>query len=171
MNVADGTVAWSESLSRTRTTSELTSMSDAARPVIDNGTVFAAGHAGRMVATQAGTGERLWQLNIPSTQPPAVAGGSVFVVDTQGQLLAISRQDGKVQWTIKLPENSAWVGPTLAGGTLWLASARGKLVGVDALTGRTTVEKDIGTAVYVAPIVAQERMYILTDSAKLIALN
>jgi outer membrane protein assembly factor BamB len=170
LNVADGSSAWSESLSRTRTTSQLTSMSDAARPVIDQGMVFAIGHAGRMVATQAATGERLWSLNVPGTQPPAVAGDSVFVVDTGGQLMAISRQDGKTQWTVKLPE-SAWAGPTLAGGTLWLASAKGALVGVDAATGRITTQKDIGSPVYIAPVVAQGRMYVLTDKAKLIALN
>jgi outer membrane protein assembly factor BamB len=170
LRVADGSPAWSESLSRTRTTSQLTSMSDAARPVIDQGTVFAIGHAGRMIATQAETGERLWSINVPGTQPPSVAGASVFVVDTDGQLMAISRQDGKVQWTVKLPE-SAWAGPTLEGGTLWLASATGALVGVDAATGRTTVQKNLDTPVYIAPVVAQGRMYILTDKAKLIALN
>jgi outer membrane protein assembly factor BamB len=171
LHVADGSAAWSESLSRTRMTSELTSMNDTARPAIDGGTVFAVGHAGRMIATQMATGERLWSLNIPGTQQPWVAGGSVFVVDTQGQLLAISRRDGKVQWTMKLPGNSAWSGPTLAGGNLWLASAKGALVGVEAATGRVTVQKDLGNPVYVPPIVAQGRMYILTDNAKLLALN
>jgi outer membrane protein assembly factor BamB len=171
LHVADGSAAWSESLSRTRMTSELTSMSDTARPAIDGGTVFAVGHAGRMIATQMATGERLWSLNIPGTQQPWVAGGSVFVVDTQGQLLAISRHDGKVQWTMKLPGNSAWSGPTLAGGNLWLASAKGSLVGVEASTGRVTAQKELGSPVYVAPIVAQGRMYILTDNAKLLALN
>ncbi len=146
-------------------------MSDAARPAIDQGTVFAVGHAGRMIATQTATGERLWQLNVPGTQQPWVAGGSVFVVDTSGQLLAIARRDGKTQWTTKLPGDAAWSGPTLAGGTLWLASAKGALVGVDAATGRLTVQKDLGSPVYIAPIIAQGRMYILTDNAKLIALN
>jgi len=170
LHVADGSAAWSESLSRTRTTSQVASMSDAARPAIDGGTVFAVGHAGRMVATQAATGERLWSLNVPGTQPPWVAGDSVFVVDTSGQLMAISRQDGKVQWTVNLPDGP-WSGPTLAGGRLWLASAKGALVGVDAATGRTTTQKDIGNPVYIAPVVAQGRMYILTDNAKLIAFN
>jgi outer membrane protein assembly factor BamB len=59
----------------------------------------------------------------------------------------------------------------LAGGTLWLASAKGALVGVDAATGKVTVQKDLGSPVYVPPIVAQGRMYILTDNAKLMALN
>jgi outer membrane protein assembly factor BamB len=170
LHVADGSAAWSESLSRTRTTSEITAMSDAARPAIDNGTVFAVGHAGRMVATQAETGERLWSLNVPGLQPPSVAGDSVFVVDTSGQLMAISRRDGKIQWTMKLPE-AAWSGPTLAGNTLWLASAKGTLIGADAATGRITTQKDVGTPLYIAPIVAQGRMYILTDAASLIALN
>ena len=171
LNVNDGGLQWQESLSRTRTTSQLTSMSDTARPAIEQGVVFAIGHAGRMVATKIDTGERLWQLNIPSTQQPWVAGGSVFVVDTEGQLIAINKGDGKLQWTTKLPGATSWSGPTLAGGTLWLASDKGNLVGVEAQTGRLTVQKEIGSPVYVAPVVAQGRMYILTDSAKLIALN
>jgi outer membrane protein assembly factor BamB len=124
-----------------------------------------------MVATQMATGERLWSLNVPGTQQPWVAGGSVFVVDIQGQLLAISRRDGKVQWTIKLPGTSAWSGPTLAGNMLWLVSAKGALVGVEASTGRVVSQKELGSPVYVPPVVAQGRMYILTDNAKLIALN
>jgi len=171
LKVADGSAVWSESLTRTRTTSQITAMSDTARPAISQGTVYAVGHAGRMVATKGATGERLWSLNVPGTQAPWVAGDSVFVVDTVGQLMAISRMDGKVQWTMKLPDGGSWSGPTLAGGMLWLASAGGKLVGVEATTGRIVVQKELGDPVYIAPVVAQGRMYVLTDDAKLIALN
>jgi outer membrane protein assembly factor BamB len=146
-------------------------MSDAARPAIDGDTVFAVGHGGRMVATQAKTGERLWSLNVPGTQTPWVAGDAVFVVDTSGQLMAITRRDGKVQWTAKLPDAATWSGPTLAGGALWLASSKGQLIGVDATTGRAGTPMDLGSAVYIAPVVAQGKMFVLTDTAKLIALN
>jgi outer membrane protein assembly factor BamB len=171
LRVTDGSGLWSESLSRSRTTSQLASMSDAARPVVDNGTVFAVGHGGRMIATAAKTGERLWSLTIPGTQPPYVAGDSVFVVDTSGQLMAIARKDGRTQWTVKLPGSTAWAGPVLANGILWLASKEGKLAGVDAATGRVTGEMDIGGAVYIAPVVAQGKMFVLTDDAKLVAFN
>jgi outer membrane protein assembly factor BamB len=100
-----------------------------------------------------------------------VAGESVFVADTSGQLLAVSRRDGKVQWTVKLPGSPNWSGPTLAGGTLWLASDKGRLVGVDPMTGRITSEQDLGAPVYIAPVVAQGKMFVLTDNAKLIALG
>jgi outer membrane protein assembly factor BamB len=171
LKVTDGSAVWSENLARTRTTSQLASMSDAARPVIDGGVVFAVGHGGRMVATQAKSGERLWSLNVPGTQAPWVAGENVFVVDTTGQLMAITRREGKVQWTVKLPGANTWSGPTLAGSTLWLASSTGQLAGVDAATGRVTTQQDLGSPVYIAPVVAQNRMFVLTDNAKLISLN
>jgi outer membrane protein assembly factor BamB len=171
LKVSDGSSVWSESLTRTRATSQLAALSDAARPAIDNGTVFAVGHAGRMIATSARTGERLWSLNVPGTQTPWVAGESVFVVDTGGQLMAVGRRDGKVQWTMNLPGGGTWSGPVLAGGALWLTSSKGQLVGVDAATGRVTSQQDLGNPSYIAPVVAQSRMFVVTDNAKLIALN
>lgn len=171
LKVSDGSAVWSENLARARTTSQLTSLSDAARPAIDNGVVFAVSHSGRMVATQIATGERLWSLNVASTQTPWVAGGSVFVVDTAGQLMAISRDQGSVQWTVQLPGAKIWAGPVLAGGKLWLVSSSGQLVGVDAMSGRVSSQQSLGESVYVAPVVAKRRMYVLTDAAKLIALN
>ncbi len=171
LKIADGTPVWSENLARTRQTSQLASMSDAARPAIDGGTVFAVGHAGRMVATQSKTGERLWSINVPGTQTPWVAGDTVYVVDTRGQVMALARSDGKTRWTAQLPDSKTWSGPVLAGGTLWLTSNKGQLAGVDAATGRVGSQLNLGDPVYIPPVVAQGRMFVLTDTAKLIALN
>ncbi len=171
LKISDGSALWSESLARTRSTSQMTSLADAARPAIDGGVVFAVSHAGRMVATQLVGGERLWSLNVASTQTPWVAGDSVFVVDTTGQLLAVTRTTGAVQWTVQLPGSNTWSGPVLAGGKLWLASAKGILIGVDALTGKVASQQELGDPVYIAPVVADRRLYALTDKARLIALN
>lgn len=169
--LAGGQTLWSESLSRTRSTSALASLSDAARPAIDGGVVFGVGHSGRMIAVQQKTGERLWTLNVPGIQPPWPAGDSVFVVDINGQLMAISRKDGKLRWTVKLPGAKTWSGPVLAGSKLWLTSSSGKLVGVAAETGKVEQTLDIGTPMFIAPVVAQGRMYVLTDKARLYAFN
>ena len=171
LKIADGSAVWSESLSRSRTTSQLNSLSDAARPSIDGGTVYAIGHGGRMIATALKSGERLWSLNVPGTQTPWVAGESVFVVDTQGQLMAVTRRDGKIAWTAKLPGGSIWSGPTLAGGMLWLVSGKGTLVGVEPTTGKIATQANLGSPAYIAPVVAQGKMFVMTDDAKLIAFN
>jgi len=171
LRTADGKVLWSDSLARTRTASSLTAMSDAARPAIDGGTVFAIGHAGRMIAVSYKTGERLWSLTVPSIQAPYVAGDSVFVVDTGGQVMAITRRDGKIQWTAKLPGASTWSGPVLAGNRLWLVSSKGQLVNVEAHTGKVVGTEDLGQPVFVGPVVAGSRMFVLTDKARLVAFN
>ncbi len=170
LNLATGTPVWTESLAKTRLASSLASMTDAARPVIDNGTVFAVGHAGRMIASSL-RGERIWQISVPGTQQPVVSGDSVFVVDTNGLLMALTRRDGKVRWSGKLAGNSIWSGPVLAGDKLWLTSAAGQLVSVEPSTGKIATTLDLGQPVYIAPIVAGNRMFVLTDKAKLIALN
>jgi outer membrane protein assembly factor BamB len=59
----------------------------------------------------------------------------------------------------------------LAGGKLWLVSGNGLVVGVDARTGQTTSQIDLDIPVFVTPVVAGGRMYILADNASLIALN
>ena len=149
----------------------MAAMSDTARPAIDGGTVFAVGHAGRMVATSQKTGERLWSLTVPGIQAPWVAGNSVFVVDTARTAdgdHAPRRQDPMVH---QAPGSNTWSGPVLAGGRLWLASSKGQLVGVDATTGKVETTQDLGQPIYIAPVVAGGRMFVLTDKAQLIALN
>ncbi len=171
LKVLDGAPAWSESLTRARASSQLASLTNAARPAIENGVMYAIGHAGRMVATNVKTGERLWSVNVPGTQMPWVAGDSVFIVDTTGQVMAIAKKDGKMQWTAKLPASGTWSGPVLANNALWAVSSKGMLAAIDPLTGRVTGQQSLGSAAYIAPVVAGGRMYVLTDDAQLIGFN
>ncbi|MBI1386257.1 MAG: PQQ-binding-like beta-propeller repeat protein [Rhizobiales bacterium] len=166
-----GEPIWSDSLARARSHSSLAALSDPARPVVDGGTVFAVGHAGRMIATEARSGARLWSQNVRGTQTPWVAGDAVYVVDVTGKLLSLSRKDGTLRWATALPEGGTWTGPVLAGGRLWLASSSGNLASVDATTGKVTATRNLDHPVFIAPIVAQGQLYVLTDKARLIALR
>ena len=171
VNIAKGQLLWTESLARQKSNSSLGSLSDVGRPAIDGGLVFAVGHSGRTIASSLKTGERLWTINVPAIQQPWVAGDTIFVVDITGQLMAVARKDGKTRWTAKLPAGKAWSGPILASNLLWLTSDTGKLVSVEAATGKIAGTIDLGAPIYIAPVVAQGRMYVLTDKARLIALN
>jgi len=169
--VSDGQRAWNDSLSRESDTTASGILGDPARPVIDQGMVFAVSHGGKMIASSETTGERLWTRSLASTQMPWVAGDTVYVLDVTGKLLALSRSDGKIRWKVDLPASGRWSGPVLAGGKVWAVSANGLLVGADARTGTLSSQVDLGTEVYVSPVVADGRMYILSDNARLIALN
>lgn len=166
-----GKAAWQDSLSRTTEKTASGILGDPARPVVDRGVVYAVSHGGRMIATSLASGARVWTKNVASTQMPWVAGDAVFVVDVAGRIMALGRNDGEVRWVSDLPSASRWSGPVLAGNQVWVVSSEGLLVGVDARTGQSSSKIDLDTDVFVTPVVAGGRMYILSDDADLIALN
>jgi outer membrane protein assembly factor BamB len=171
IQVSTGTPLWSDSLARTRGATTFASMSDAARPAMAGGTVYAVGHAGRMIATRQDTGERVWSLNVPGMQTPWVAGDNVFVVDLSGKLSAFTRADGQLVWSVQLPDARNWSGPALAGGLLWLASDKGGLIGVEATAGRVAQKLSIDEPVFIAPVVAGGMLFVLTDKGRLVAFR
>jgi outer membrane protein assembly factor BamB len=124
-----------------------------------------------MIATSLKNGERVWSRDIQAAQTPWVAGGTVFVLDTNSRIYALERKTGKIRWVTGLPTAKTWSGPTLAGGKLWMASNKGLLVGVDATSGQIATQRDLDNPVFISPIVANGRMFVLTDKANLIAMN
>jgi outer membrane protein assembly factor BamB len=170
LRASNGQPMWQEALARSGTASSLGAMSDAARPVLHGGVMYAVGHGGRMVASSQKTGDRIWSITVASIEQPWVAGDSVFVVDTSGQLIAVTRNDGKIRWASKLGAGT-WAGPVLAGSRLWLTSSKGQLVGVDPVNGKVASTDEIGNPVFIAPVVAGGRLYVLSDNARLYAFN
>jgi len=171
VDVKTGQAKWTDSLAKGAINTSATAIGEAARPVVDREAVYAMSRGGQLIATSRDKGVRLWTREIQGTQTPWVAGDTVFVVDVTGKLIALTRKDGKVRWVTALPGDGRWNGPVLAGNRLWLASSNGQLVAVDALSGNISTQSDLGTPVMITPVIAEGRLYVLTDKAKLIAMN
>ncbi|MGO9170499.1 MAG: PQQ-binding-like beta-propeller repeat protein [Rhodomicrobium sp.] len=171
VDIKSGQPKWTDSLAKGAINTSATAIGEAARPVVDRDAVFAMSRGGELIATSRDKGQRLWTREIRGSQMPWVAGDSIFVVDMTGKLVALNRKDGKVRWVTALPGDGHWSGPVLAGNRLWLASSKGLLVAVDAVTGTIGTQSDLGTPVMITPVVAEGRLYLLTDKAKLIAMN
>ncbi len=175
----NGRAVWQDALSRTSVTTAVASLSDIdAAPLIDEGRVYAIGEGGRMVAMELVTGQRLWELNIGGIATPWVAGDWLFVVTDQAKLLCISKVSGKVRWISQLPQWGkakkkdrpiSWVGPVLAGDRLILGSSRGMLINVSVVDGRIGSTTNIGSALSLQPIVANNTLYLLDDKGRLSA--
>ena len=171
VEIRNGQAKWTDSLAKGAINTTGTAIGEAPRPVVDRDAVFAMSRGGQLIATSRDKGQRLWTRDIKGSQTPWVAGDTLFVVDMTGKLIALNRKDGKVRWVTALPGDGMWNGPVLAGGRLWLASSKGLLVAVDAVTGAIASQSDLGSPVLITPVVANGRLYVLTDSAKLIAMN
>jgi outer membrane protein assembly factor BamB len=181
LRVENGTALWSDSLTRTGNLSSITELNDiAGRPVIDRGRAYAISHSGRIVSIDMRTGERVWTRNIAGVQTPWIAGSCLFIVTTEAEVAALSLRDGRIRWITKLQkfrneearkDPIQWSGPVLAGDRLVLTSSLGDAVSVSPYTGEVLGKIELSGGVYIPPVVAQETLYIVTDSAELIALR
>jgi outer membrane protein assembly factor BamB len=175
----NGRQVWQDALARTSITTSVASLSDIdADPVIDNGVVYAVGQGGRMVALDLFSGQRIWELNFGGIATPWVAGDWLFAVNDRAQLIAVSRANGKIRWINQLPRYEkmksksgliTYVGPVLAGERLILAGSNGALINVDPLSGSFQSQVDVKDGISFQPVVANNTLYILTDSGRLIA--
>lgn len=176
----NGTLNWSDSLSRV---GQLTPLSDlnpiVGRPVIDRDRVFAISHGGRMVSIDLRSGERIWMSEFTSIETPWVAGDYIFIVTTDAKVICLSRNQGRVYWVKQLEhyingnfeKPVIWAGPVLAGERLLLASSKGELVSLSPYTGDVLSTLDVDDAVNVTPVVANNTIYILNASGRLLAFR
>jgi outer membrane protein assembly factor BamB len=181
IRISNGRVAWSDMLTRTGTTTALSELDDiAGRPVIDRDMVFAISHSGLMVAINLNTGERAWSREIGGIQTPWAAGDFVYVLTAESTLLCLQRKDGKVKWTHQLPrwENPEdkedpifWAGPVLVSDRLIVVSSNSYAESISPYTGELKGRMEIPGGAYIAPVVADGTLYLLTNNAQLVALR
>lgn len=174
-----GRVAFQESLSGSQRGGAISSIADIrALPIIDSGTIYAVGHAGRMVAIDERIGNRLWEVEIGGIQTPAVVGDFVFVLSNNAELVALTRKTGQVRWISQLeqfekPDDRrgpiVWAGPVAAGGRLWLTSSTSQLIGVSPADGQISVRQSIPSGSTLPPVVANNTLYVLSDNGTLSA--
>lgn len=150
-------------------------------PVIDFDIVYAASQAGRLVAFDRRSGERIWTHRNGALTPALPVGGSVFIISDLAELLRIDAATGDVIWAQPLPE---WdrpnrrrrnaiphYGPLLAGGNLIVASGDGLLRFYDPATGAERGSVGIPGGATAQPAIADGVLYIVSGNGQLHAFQ
>ncbi|HEV7232816.1 MAG TPA: PQQ-binding-like beta-propeller repeat protein, partial [Sphingorhabdus sp.] len=177
----NGRSLWTDTLSRTAMSTSVSTLTDIdADPVIDRGRVFALGKGGRMASYELVTGQRIWEINIAGIATPVAVGEWVFVMTDEAKLLCVARSSGKLRWIAKLQRYDneekkkgpiSWFGPVLAGGRLIVANTRGQVWAVSPDEGGASQIFDVEARISLAPIVANNTLYILDDSGRISAFR
>ncbi|MFN3553096.1 MAG: PQQ-binding-like beta-propeller repeat protein [Novosphingobium meiothermophilum] len=177
----NGRELWADALARTSIATSVSTLTDIdADPIIERGRVYALGQGGRMAAYELVTGQRIWELNLAGISTPAIAGDWIFTLTDEAKLLCIAKSNGKVRWLIQLQRYKNekkkknqifWTGPVLAGNRLWLANSRGEIMTASATDGTVSPFAKVGSGVSLAPVVANQTLYILDDGGKVTAFR
>lgn len=180
LRIQNGRPAWNDMLTSSGGVTALSELDDiAGRPVVDRDMVFAISHSGVMVAINLSTGDRSWSRDIGGVQTPWVAGDFVYVLTTDQQLLCLTRKEGRVKWMHQLTrwtdedksDPVVWAGPVLVSDRLILVSSVGYAVSLSPYTGKLLGRVEIPSAAYIAPVVANDTLYVWTNDAELVALR
>jgi outer membrane protein assembly factor BamB len=181
LRVQNGRPAWNDMLTSPSGVTALSELDDiAGRPVVDRGMVIAIGHSGVMASIGLSSGERNWTRDFGGIQTPWVAGDYIYVLSIDQQLICLTRKDGKVKWMHQMArwedptekDNPIiWSGPVLVSDRLILVSSQGYAVSVSPYTGQLLGRVEIPSGTYLAPVVANDTLYIWTNDAQLVALR
>ena len=177
----NGRRLWTDAISQAGRFTPISEINDiGSRPVLAGGLVFASSQSGITVAIDGRSGNRVWARPIGSTQAPALSGKFLFVIGTNATLAALDAGSGDAYWVTELPQYKnekkkkkriSYSGPLLASGRILIVSSYGELLAFDPQTGEQTASLDIKGTTYIEPIAVQGKVFLLTDEAKLVAIQ
>lgn len=177
----NGRRLWTDAISQAGRFTPISEINDiGSRPVLAGGLVFASSQSGITVAIDGRSGNRVWAKPIGSTQAPALASQYLFIIGTNARLAALDAGTGEAFWVTELRQYKnekkkkkriSYAGPLLASGRVLIVSSDGELLAFDPQTGEQTDSLDIKDTVYIEPIAVQGKLFLLTDDAKLVAIQ
>ncbi len=181
LRTSNGSVLWSDFFTSGQRFDASSIVSDiAAMPVIDNGKVYIVSFAGRLIALDLRSGQRVWERDIGGIQTPWVVGDYLYMVTNNQHLLCLDRDKGIVLWAAAMQRYEdiedqedpiTWNGPILAGDRLIVTGSNGAVVSLSPWTGRLLGSIQFGEAFKIAPVVASETLLLLDDDANLRAIR
>ncbi len=174
---------WDASVAGQRFGRALGNVSDVtAAPVVSGDRVYVGNQAGRIVALNLGSGERIWTARDGAVGPVLPVGNSVFAISDINELLRLDAQTGARIWAMPLPKFTKdrprrqsqifpHHGPILAGGRIWVASGDGVLRSFNPEDGALLGTTEIPGGATTAPVVAGGTIYLVSSAGQLHALR
>ncbi|MEZ5947101.1 MAG: PQQ-binding-like beta-propeller repeat protein [Hyphomonas sp.] len=178
---SNGRRLWSDAISQAGRFTPISEINDiGSRPVLAGGLVFASSQSGITIAIDGRSGGRVWTQPIGSVQAPALTGKEMFVIGTDGKLACLNSATGNAYWVVQLRQYEkekkkkkriSYSGPLVASGRIIVASSTGELLAFSPQTGEQVGSLKLKDKIYLEPIAVQDKILLLTDDAKLIAIK
>ncbi len=174
-----GSLLWANALTSINNkarSSEINSIT--ARPVIENGVVYAIGHNNLMAAIDIRTSRRIWTQEIGGLNQPYLAGKYIYAINNDNELVAMSAKTGDVLWIRKLPKYAdeaakrnaiLFYGPVLASNKLIISASNGYTYFVNPYNGKIIYQNMIARELNSAPIIAEDTLLFTSANAKILA--
>jgi outer membrane protein assembly factor BamB len=146
-------------------------------PVLKEGMVYAADHAGQVTAVDAAKGRVRWEMEVhePISAGPGVGEKTVVVGTADGVVIALDRSKGSVRWRTSV-SSEVLAPPAVGSGHVIIRTGDGKIFALDEESGKRQWSYDKGVPLLTlrgtsAPFVAEDTVYVGLDSGRVVALE
>ena len=161
----------------------------ASSPAISGDTIVAGFGSGELVALRAGNGNELWTEALSRANRnnalseirdiagrPVIYRGDVFAVSHSGILSATDLRTGQARWTLPIIGITS---PLPAGDVVYVVSKAGEVICASRENGQVYWIKDLNAgvkkskdrALFSGPILASDRLVVVSSDGRAIALN
>ena len=146
--------------------------------LIDKKDVFISSNNGDLLNFNFDTGEIKWSQKLSSIQNHISTDKYLFVLTENGFIIAFNKTNGTILWSLNLTKFSrdsktvpSYYGLLLASNNLYATSSNGNIYKIAANEGTYISHKKINSDLSRAPIIVDNRIFILNRSSELIILN
>ena len=146
--------------------------------LIDKKDVFISSNNGDLLNFNFDTGEIKWSHKLSSIQNHISTDKYIFVLTENGFIIAFNKTNGTILWSLNLTKFSrdsktvpSYYGLLLASNNLYATSSNGDIYKISANNGTYISHKKINSDLSRAPIIVDNRIFILNRSSELIILN
>lgn len=144
----------------------------AMEPIVANGRLYVATHAGNLYALKAETGQALWRFaaNGPFLHSPAVAGDRAVAASTDGSVYGLEAATGKLAWNFFGGRGGFSASPTIADGLVFLGSRDGQFFALDAQSGKAAWRQTLGAPIRQTAAFADGALFVTSEDLRVHAL-
>jgi outer membrane protein assembly factor BamB len=168
LGLDDGETLWEANLTQQSGRTELDRMTDldGAFGVVGND-VYVSGVNGRTVALAVESGQVLWSREVPSYSGLGLDWNAVYVTDQQSHVVALERSRGTTMWRQEGLLRRSLTSPVPYGPTVVVGDFEGYVHWLSETTGEFLARAETGSAIYSAPLVVGEMVYVVNEDSSL----
>lgn len=169
---SNGQQAWETRLAVPKGATELQRLVDVdSTPLVRGNTIYNVAYNGQLAAVEIRNGRVIWQREYSSFQNLALQGSILYVTDVDDRVYAINTDGGIENWVNDDLEGRELTAPVYFNGQIVVGDDFGYLHFIDAKTGEMAGRLDVGDPIYVAPVVAEDKLYLQTRDGTLLAVR
>ncbi|RUO62576.1 outer membrane protein assembly factor BamB [Pseudidiomarina insulisalsae] len=168
----NGQQVWEARLAMPSGATELQRLVDVdTAPVMRGELIYNIAYNGQLAAVEMRTGRVVWQREYSSYQNLEIYGRTIFATDSDDRVYAIDIEGGIEEWINNDFEGRGLTAPVYFNGHIVVGDSFGYLHFIDAQSGEVSGRLEVDSDVYVAPVVADDTLYVQTRDGSLLAVR